>query len=242
MPEFNDDAPCHPTVNLQISANPTQVTIQPGSFANVQILTRDLNAPQANKPKNGNTVVLRSVFTDTPPSGTSAVIDPSGVTPTYEGALSLLRINIPSTASPGSFNMAVAGTIGTCIKSATVRVTVGQAVSEPFRVVPLATTTTIARGSSGLIPFRVYLGTVAVAAKAPVSLSLVLRDPQFIVQSHRLDPAVVIPTTAGTDAMLDLTVGASTPLGTYDLALRGRDGVLQHDGDFTVIVTEGEPR
>lgn len=234
VPEFKDDSPCHPTVNLVMAAETNQVTLQPGGNRDVEIRVRDLNAPRPDQPKNGNTVGLQ--VQGTLPDGLTAEVFPTSVHPTYEGVLSLLMIGAYSNTPPGTYDIAVVGTIGSCIKSVPIRIIVQAPSTQPFNITPNFSAVSVPQGGSIDLDFTVRT-TLAASPGSRVPFSYNLVCPAEFRYAMSVTPIDITPTSGGVVITLHLNVGTLTPTGMYNLELWGNDGSHSDDAPFMLLVT-----
>lgn len=237
VPEFNDDAPCHPSVKLAMTVDPSQVTIIPGGHGDIEIRVRDLNAPAPDLPKNGNTVLLSLV--GTLPNGVTHDFSPSGVTPTYQGVVSSLMIHVPSTTPAGSHPVYVQGKVGGCEVRVPLTVNVGSIGTQPFLLYSVFSTASARQGESIQLPFVITTNT-AYRPDSRVPFTYTLTGPAEFQRTFTVTPADLTPTFAGVSLTLFLTVGSETPPGSYNLTLTASDGSQQDSETFPLIVTSGD--
>jgi hypothetical protein len=140
------------------------------------------------------------------PPGISGVFTP----PIATGHSSSLQISVASGVSPGSYTMTVQGVGGTLTR--TTDVTVVVPTPNAFSLSLPTPTRSVAQGATTFI--SVTIARVNFTGAITFTLE---NAPAGMTGFFGNNPA----TGASTSALLNLTVGASVPAGTYQLTIRG---------------------
>jgi len=197
--------------DFSISASPTTLTINSGSFKTSTITVTPLNGYTG-------TVQLSAVAT----GGLTVTPSPTSIT---ASGTSTLTVTVPSNTPTQTCSVTVTGSDGTNIHSTTLTV---QVVNPDFSISTSPTSLSIRSGSSGTSTVTIkslngFSGAVALAlSKAPTGLTAT-HSPTSI-------------TTSGTST-LRITVSSSIRSGTYTFTVTGTSGTLTHSATVTVTVS-----
>jgi len=198
-----------PTPSFTLTASPNAVTINAGSSATTTATVTSIGG-------YANPVTVTAV---TPAGWTTP--DPIILTPT---ASAPLTITAPSTAN-GAYTVTVTATDGTTTKATTLTI---QVIKPDFSLTASPGTLTIRQGQSGTSGITVnsinnYQGAATLSASG---------TPSGITASFSKNPV-----QAGTYTTLTLTVGRTTPQGTYTITVTGIDiNGLTHTTQVKVTV------
>lgn len=149
------------------------------------------------------------------PTDATAVVDPSPVTPTAEGAAVAVTVNVGPTALPGTRTLTFTATGGGITHTASANLVIP---TPTFALSSPVTSATIGKGTSGTFSITTaaldgFAGTVSLSASGL---------PSGITQAF--SPVNVTPDADGELSTLRLTVGSSVAGGTYAFTVTGTGG------------------
>jgi uncharacterized membrane protein len=198
-----------------ISANPTSVTVAQGSQGSSTITT-------AVSGGFNSSITLSASGT---PSGVTVGFNPNPI-PAPGSGTSTMTITVASTTTPGTYPITVTGNGGGVQQSTTVTLTV--TAGPNFTLTATPPSQSIRRGSQAN-----YTATVTAqnGFSGTVSLSLTGCPPKSTCSFN--PPSI---NTSG-NSTLTVSTGSKTSPGTYNLAITGTSGTLQHSTSVSLTVT-----
>ena len=165
------------------------------------------------------------------PLGVSVTFNPSSIGAPGSGT-SVMTITDKNIAPTGTYPITVTGNGGGIKQTATVTLTITPAGKGSFTVSAVPSTLTVAQGQQGVSNIFVVLGS---GFSGAVSLSASGMPTGTTVN---FSPSTIPSPGDGISAMT-ITVGGSTPTGTYPITVTGTGGGIQQNTTVTLIVAAG---
>ena len=163
------------------------------------------------------------------PTGTSVSFNPQPIPPPGNGSSSMI-ISVGNNTPLGTYPITVTGNGGGTQQNTTVTLTVTQFVPPDFTIALSPSSVTVQQGFAG---GSTVTTTILGQFNGPVDLSASGVPTGTTVS---FNPQTIPAPGAGSSAMT-ITVGSSTPLGTYPITVTGNGGGSQHSATLNLIVT-----
>ncbi len=203
--------------NFTISALPSSVTIAQGSPGTSTITTT----------VSGGFSSSISLSATGVPTGTTVSFNPSTI-PSPGAGSSAMTITVGASTPVGTYPITVTGNGGGLQRSATVTLTVIAAAN--FTISALPSSLTIPQGSPGTSTITT---TIIGGFSSSISLSATGAPAGTTVS---FNPSTIPAPGAGSSTMT-ITVGSSTPVGTYPITVTGNGGGIQQSTIVSLTVT-----
>jgi hypothetical protein len=203
------------TPDFAIDASPAALTIAQGSNSTSTISTYAL----------GDTTQSVSLTATGLPAGASATFTPNPIT---SGGSSSMKLTVGSSTAPGDYTITVKGTGPTSNHSTSVALKVFDPATSDFSITRTPSALTVPQGSKGTVN---------------VSTAVIFGGAQSITLSSSGVPSGTSvsfspsPITAGNDSTMTISVGTSTPKGTYTLTIKGTGTGANHSTTLGLKVT-----
>ena len=207
--------------DFELSASPASLTINQGSQGRSTI-TSTISGGFNNS---------ISLTASGAPNGTTLSFSPSTIPAPGSGS-STLTITVGNSTPTGTYFLSVSGNGGGLQRHVQVQVTVIPPPDFAFGAAP--SSLSIAEGNQGtstISTFALFLFNNAITLTASGA-------PSGTTAS--LNPGT-IPAPGSGSSTLIITVGTSTPTGTYPITVIGNGGRIQHNTTVTLTVTGGQP-
>lgn len=213
----SNQAPSPPTPDFTVSVSPSSRTVSPGGGTTYTVTVTGLNG-----------------FTDPVtldvqglPSGGGSSFTTNPVNATAGGATSTMDVTTTGATPGGNFTLAVRGTSGALIRTATTALNV---VVPDFSVSATPSQSTVAPGGG-----TSYTATVTGLNGFTDPVTLTVEGlPGGAGTSLTTNP--VTPTAGGATSTINVTTTGATPNGSYPLTIRGTSGALQRTATVTLNV------
>ena len=208
-----------PSADFSISVSPTSGSVVQGSST-----TATVSVSSVGGFSNQVTLSYSGL-----PSGATASLNPTQVTPTANGtATSTLTISTASTTPVGTYTITITGTGGGKAHSCTYTLTVTAVAVPDFSIGVSPASGSVAQGGSTTA--TVSISSIA-GFTSTVSLSASGATAGF-------SPSSVTPPANGTaTSTLTISTASTTPAGTYTITITGTDGGKTHSCTYTLTVT-----
>jgi chitodextrinase len=161
------------------------------------------------------------------PSGTTVSFNPNPI-PAPGAGSSTMTITVGSSTPTGTYTITVTGNGGGVQKNATVKLTVTAAPNFTLSASPASLS--VVQGNQGTSTITTTIsggfnGAISLSASGMPSGTTVSFNPG------------TIPAPGAGSSTMTITVGASTPVGTYPILVTGNGGGIQQTGTVTLTVT-----
>ena len=225
--------PVPPTPDFSIATSPTSLTIQQGDSDKSTIIIASLKG--FNQP-------VDLAITSAKITGVNTTLDPLQVTPPSNSfATSILKVDVATDASLGSYTITVTGTSNSLTHSANVSLAVTAPPPPPtpdFSVTASPAELTVEQGSSGK-------STIIVASLNGFNQIVALKvTPESIMDVKlTLNPSEVTPpANSFATSTLTIEVATNASLSQYTITVTGTNGALEHSINISLkIVAEKTP-
>jgi uncharacterized membrane protein len=204
--------------NFTLTASPTSVSVAAGSPGTSTITTT----------VSGGFNSAISLSATGAPSGTTVSFNPSTIAAPGGGS-STMTITVGSSTATGTYPITVTGTGGGIQHSATVTLTVTAAGSSNFTLTASPTSATVVQGGKATSTITT---TVSGGFNSAISLSATGAPSGTTVS---FNPNPIVAPGAGSSTVT-ITLGSSTPVGTYPITVTGSGGGIQQTATITLKV------
>jgi hypothetical protein len=205
------------TGNFTISASPSSLILAQGSPGTSTITTTI----------SGGFSSAISLSATGAPTGTTVSFNPSTI-PAPGAGSSTMTITVGASTPVGTYPITVTGNGGGIQRSATVTLTVTAAPN--FTVSASPSSLSIAQGSPGT-------STITTAVSGGFSSAISLSATGAPTGTTVSFNPSTIPAPGAGSSIMTITVGASTPVGTYPITVTGNGGGIQQSTTVTLTVT-----
>ena len=210
-----------PSVDFELSASPNSVTINQG-LQGTSTITSTITG-------GFNSAI--NLSTSGAPPGTTVTLNPTTI-PAPGSGTSTMTFTVGHSTPVGTYNIKVTGIGGGLVRYVQVQLTV---IPPPDFVIGGAPSSpTITEGTPGTVTITTF---VLYLFNNPINLTVAGAPSGTTVT---LNPTTIPAPGSGTSAMT-ISVGKSTPTGTYPITVTGNGGGVQHSTTVNLVVTGGPP-
>ena len=204
--------------NFSLSASPASLTVQQGNQG-TSTITSTIS--------NGFSGAI-SLSASGAPAGTTVSFSPSTI-PAPGSGNSTMTITVGSTTPTGTYPITVTGNGGGVQQTTTVTLTVSQG-QPSFSIAAAPSSLTVQQGNQGT---STITSTISGGFNGAITLSAA-GAPSGATVSFNPNP---LPAPGSGNSIMTITVGSSTPIGTYPITVSGSGGGLQSNTTVTLTVT-----
>ena len=205
--------------NFTISASPTALSVVQGNQGTSTITTAI----------SGGFDSAISLSAAGAPAGTTVSFSPNPIAAPGSGS-STMTMMVGSNTPVGTYPITVTGNGGGVQQTTTVTLTVTAPVQPDFTITASPAALNVGQGNQGTSTITT---TIMGGFNSAISLS---SSGAPMGSSVSFNPTTIAAPGAGTSTMT-ITVGSSTPLGTYPITVTGSGGGKQHNVTVTLTVT-----